>query len=244
MFCNTINEIALVTNYLMSKLGNQVFSPAYSPVQDNSLIGIYHSYSWKSSKNRLMDQFKGCGVKCVIVATTALCMGVNFPDVHFIVNWGPARSILDQHQEAGRAGRDGKKSHVIIIYHGQQVGHCEPEVKDFIRAKGCFRVAAYKTLDNSIQPMEPLHDCCSFCSELCKCGGESCSATSLPFEVSEQAVENLSETNGNLRQVTCQDRNVLKETLYEVLNGMSSEAPALDESSSHGFSTQLIDDAV
>ena len=241
-FCNTINEIALVTNYLMSKLGNQVFSPTYYPVQDNCMIGTYHSNSWKSSKNRLIDQFKGCGSKRVIVATTALCMGVNFPDVRFIVNWGPARSILDQHQEAGRAGRDGKKSHVIIIYHGQQVGHCEPEVKDFVRAKGFFRVAAYKTLDKSIQPLEPLHDCCSFCSELCKCGGESCSETSLPFEVSEQAAENFSESNGELRQVTCQDRKVLKEALYEVLNGMSSEASALDESSSHGFSTQLIDD--
>lgn len=64
-------------------------------------------------------------------------MGVNFPDVCYIVNWGPARSILDQHQEAGRARRDGKKCHVIIIYHGQQAGHCEQEVKDFVRAKGC-----------------------------------------------------------------------------------------------------------
>ena len=244
VFCNTINEIAVVTNYLMSKLGNQVFSPAYSPVQDNCLIGIYHSNSWKSSKNRLMDQFKGCGVKRVIVATTALCMGVNFPDVRFIVNWGPARSILDQHQGAGRGGRDGKKSHVVIIYHGQQVGHCKPEVKDFVRAKGCFGIAAYKTLDSSIQPLEPLQDCCSFCTELCKCGGENCSATSLPFEVGAQAVENPSETKGHIRQVICQDRSVLKEALYEVLNAMSSEAPALDGSSSHGFSTQLIHDII
>ena len=71
-------------------------------------------------------------------------MGVDFPDVRFIVKWGPARSILDQHRQAGRAGRDGKKSHVNIIYHGQQVGHCEPEVKDFVPAKDCFRVAHIK----------------------------------------------------------------------------------------------------
>ena len=62
-----------------------------------------------------MEQFKYCGVKRVIIATTALCMGVNFPDVWFIINWGPARSILDQHQEAGRAGRDGKRAHVAVI---------------------------------------------------------------------------------------------------------------------------------
>ena len=56
--------------------------------------------------------------------------------------------------------------------------------------------------------------------------------------------ENLSETNGHIRQGTYQDRNVLKEALYEVLNGTSSEAPALAESSNHGFSTQLLDDVI
>ena len=145
------------------------FFPEYSNVRDNCLIGIYHSNSWQSSKDRVLNQFEGAGVKRVIIATTAPCMGVNFPDVRYIINWGPARSILDQHQEIGRAGRDGKKSHVVVIVHGQQVGHCEQEVKDFAHAKGSFRVAAYKTLDASSQPLEPLHACCFFCSTICKC---------------------------------------------------------------------------
>ena len=115
VFCNTMNEIAIVVNYLMSQLGKKVFVPNYSSVKDNCLIGIYHSNSWQSSKDRVMEQFKSGGVKRVIIATTALCMGVNFPDVRFIINWGPARSILDQHQEAGRAGRDGKRAHVAVI---------------------------------------------------------------------------------------------------------------------------------
>ena len=180
VFCNAMNEIAIVLNHLMSQLGKKVFFPNCSPVKDNCLIGIYHSNSWQSSKDRVMEQFKSCSVKRVIIATTALCMGVNFPDVCFkaiylsiylVINWGPARSILDQHQEAGRAGRDGKTAHVIVIYHGQQVGHCEQQIKDFVRAKGCFRVAAYKSLDDTIQPLEPPHDCCSFCSSICKCAG-------------------------------------------------------------------------
>ena len=110
VFCNAMDEIAVVLNHLMSQLGKKVFFPNCSPVKDNCLIGIYHSNSWQSSKDRVMEQFKSCGVKRVIIATTALCMRVNFPDVWFIINWGPARSILDQHQEAGRAGRDGKRT--------------------------------------------------------------------------------------------------------------------------------------
>ena len=80
VFCNAMNEIAVVLNHLMSQLGKKAFFPNCSPVKDNCLIGIYHSNSWQSSKDRVMEQFKSCGVKRVIIATTALCMGVNFPE--------------------------------------------------------------------------------------------------------------------------------------------------------------------
>ena len=44
-------------------------------------------------------------------------MGVDFPNVRYVTKRGPARSLLEQHQEAGRAGRDGLESHIIIPYH-------------------------------------------------------------------------------------------------------------------------------
>ena len=81
VFCNAMDEIAVILNHLMSQLGKKVFFPNCSPVKDNCLMGIYHSNSWQSSKDRVMEQFTSCGVKRVIIATTALCMGVNFPDV-------------------------------------------------------------------------------------------------------------------------------------------------------------------
>ena len=87
-------------------------------------------------------------------ASTALSMGVNFPDIRYIINWGPARTLIDQHQEAGRAGRDDKLSHVIVIYHGQQSSHCEENVIDFVKTEGCFRVAAYKPFDLQISPLD------------------------------------------------------------------------------------------
>ena len=37
IFCNTMNEIAVVVNHLISELGKSVFYPEYSPVQDNCL---------------------------------------------------------------------------------------------------------------------------------------------------------------------------------------------------------------
>ena len=66
--------------------------------------------------------------------------------------------------------------------------------------KGCFPVAAYKSLDDTIQPLEPPRDCCSFCSSICKRAGESCDAETLPFA----AVEDSDSNNVKLRKVTPQ----------------------------------------
>ena len=120
-----------------------------------------------------------------MVATTALCKGVNFPDLLHIINWGPARNILDQHQQAGRAGRDGNMAHVLVIYHGQQAAPCEKEVKDFVRTTGCLRVAAYKSLDAEVKPGIVPHDCCSFCAASCECNGGNCSGETLQKSMRE-----------------------------------------------------------
>ena len=43
-----------------------------------------------------MEQFKGSGVKRLVVASTALCMGENSSNVRFIINWGLAQPIPSQ----------------------------------------------------------------------------------------------------------------------------------------------------
>ena len=78
-----------------------------------------------------------------------------------------ARNTLDQLQEAGRAGRDGKLSHVITVYHGHQLSHCEDEIKEFLKTTGCYRVAIYKTFDPLIAPTSPGHNCCLHCAQDC-----------------------------------------------------------------------------
>ena len=50
-----------------------------------------------------MDSFKvNAGNVRIVLASSALGMGVNFPDVRYVVHLGPARSIVDhvqQHQQ-------------------------------------------------------------------------------------------------------------------------------------------------
>ena len=57
----------------------------------------------------------------VMVATNAFGMGINKADVRTVIHLDLPENIESYYQEAGRAGRDGKRSYATIIYHESDV---------------------------------------------------------------------------------------------------------------------------
>jgi superfamily II DNA/RNA helicase len=80
IFCNTFNDIASVVNVLLLILGSHAYIPVGSNDSNDFIVGIFHSASWPNYKEKLLNDFKMLSSKKrIIVASSALSMGVDFP---------------------------------------------------------------------------------------------------------------------------------------------------------------------
>jgi len=242
IFCTSLTDVAKLVSNLFAMLGDALYEPGKPHHPSNRLVGIYHAHTHTKYKERVLASLKSLiGTIRVVIATTALGMGVNFPDVKYIVHAGPERSLVDYIQAAGRAGRNGDHAHDVVIYHGNQLAQCDQSVKEFVKTSGCIREALFKHFNCDVQPVKPLHHCCSNCAVNCTCDQENCKQA-LPFmKPSEEGqISNLRE-----RAVSPEERNALKEALLEEKARLdAAQQSVFDTVTIHGFSVELITSVV
>jgi ATP-dependent DNA helicase RecQ len=80
----------------------------------------YHAGMPGPDRSRTQDAFLGDTVD-VVVATVAFGMGIDKPDVRFVVHYDMPKNIEGYYQETGRAGRDGAPAEALLLYGLQDV---------------------------------------------------------------------------------------------------------------------------
>jgi len=113
----------------------------YTTLNDYGIrTGIYHAGLSAPERTRIQDAFKDDAYHC-LVATNAFGMGVDKPNIRYVIHMSLSGSVEAYTQEAGRAGRDRKPAQCILLYAPKDIRIQQSFIKN-----GAPDLIVYKTI--------------------------------------------------------------------------------------------------
>lgn len=106
-------------------------------------VGCYHAMLEAEYRSEVYSKWIS-GKYQAVVATIAFGLGIDKPDVRFVIHHCVSKSMENFYQESGRAGRDGKKSWCIVLYRLADVFKLSTMVfQDKVGLRNLYKVLAY-----------------------------------------------------------------------------------------------------
>ncbi|CAK9797102.1 ATP-dependent DNA helicase Q1 [Anthophora quadrimaculata] len=106
-------------------------------------VGCYHAMLEADYRSEVYSKWIS-GKYQTVVATIAFGLGIDKPDVRFVIHHCISKSMENFYQESGRAGRDGKKSVCIVLYRLPDIFKLSTMVfQDKVGLQNLYKMLAY-----------------------------------------------------------------------------------------------------
>lgn len=119
------------------------------------LVGIYHGSLESDIKSQMQKDFKNNKIK-IMICTNAFGMGIDIPDIRYVIDYDMPMSIEDFSQQTGRASRDNKYAEGVLLFDRNDIKTIEYFIEniddtniDYKRLEK-IKLEKYKKLDSMI----------------------------------------------------------------------------------------------
>ncbi len=99
----------------------QVEEIAFKLQQQQHKVDAYHGGMAHIDRQRVQENFIRGDID-IVVATVAFGMGIDKPDVRFVMHYNIPKNIESYYQETGRAGRDGMNAEAVMLFDPADIG--------------------------------------------------------------------------------------------------------------------------
>ena len=199
--CRSMTDAAAIYSHILHSVGDRAWLSEKRRA-DRRTIEIYHSCLQQEDQVRITSEFPkhNSMVRCV-VSTIAFGMGVDIPDIKYVIHWGPSKTILDYWQEVGRCARNGDsgEAFLYIVPRSLDQRRVDSDMIKMCKSNDCIRIAILEhliipnmdvTRIQQLKGRELCHNSCSNCKcQLCLC----CSYCNARCPCNVSVVEALSE---------------------------------------------------
>lgn len=128
-----------IVSFIETQKGNSgiIYCASRSKVEDITTrlaargfsVAAYHAGLTNQQRQQAQEAFLKDDIQ-IIVATVAFGMGINKPNVRFVVHADCPRSIEAYYQETGRAGRDGVPAEVMLLFNANDLSWYRQQISE------------------------------------------------------------------------------------------------------------------